>query len=99
MGKDAAFARFLLDAGLNPNLRDSLNYTPLAYVEAEEMTPAQCEELALVLFEGGADPTANDRGEPDGYHRKTFREDAEHEHWTRVLAWLDAHPSQGSSTP
>jgi hypothetical protein len=74
---DIELTRWLLARGADPNALGAYNYTALGNAETED--------VAMALIEAGA-----------RYHRDgggaDFRRAATELRWSRVLAWLDAHP-------
>ncbi len=79
MAGEFAIAQWLLSKGANPNLPDSIGYTPLMHaVLTENSSPA----LVRLLLEHGADAKAKAK---DGLTALTF---ANRKGWTEVIALL-----------
>jgi ankyrin repeat protein len=77
MSGDAAFVRYVLGLGVKPTQAGPSGLPALA--------SATNEDVALALLEGGMPPQA--------VHKlQGFRTDCQERKWSRVLAWLDAHP-------
>jgi hypothetical protein len=73
---DVALARWLLQRGADPNTPSEFRHPPLGYAETEDVAMALLEAGARYRRGSGAD----------------FRRMATFSKWSRVLAWVDAHP-------
>lgn len=81
---DAKFVRYLLDRGIDPSTPGHFGLPALGSVQDNE-------DIALMLLEAGTSMSSmNDKGD-------SFRKYAEHNHWERVIAWLNGHPDSGKS--
>jgi hypothetical protein len=78
--QDAAMVRYALFLGIDPS-------TPGEY-GLPALGSAETEDVAMVLLEAGTAMAMLNEGS------NTFRRYATENHWGRVIAWLDAHPSQ-----
>lgn len=78
---DPAMVRYLLDLGADPSAPGPYGLPPLG--------STLNEDVAMMLLEAGTRFDTWDGGIAD------FRGYAQNKGWTRVLAWLDAHPETG----
>jgi hypothetical protein len=83
---DAKFVRYLLDHGIDPSTPGHFGLPALGSVQSNE-------DIAMMLLEAGTSMASMKDKE------NSFRKYAEHNHWARVIAWLDAHPSVSRSLP
>jgi Domain of unknown function (DUF6438)/Ankyrin repeat len=74
---DARFVRALLDQGMNPSTPGEFGLPALGSTGDED--------VAIMLLEAGTDLSTMAEA---GHH---FRQYAVERHWSRVVAWLDAH--------
>ena len=81
---DAPTVRALIAAGADPDARTREDVSPLLYRSRED--------AVLALLEAGADPTVRDGAGDD------LARNAEVRRWSRVQAWLRAHPQPAKAS-
>lgn len=81
---DLAFAKYLLEQGVDPS-------TPGRF-DLPALGSATGEEMALLLLNAGSEWGMDDNG-------KGFLRYARDQHWGRVMAWISAHPRSRITPP